>query len=240
MTAEEQELIQLREENHLLREQAGLQRQLIERQQEQIGLLEKQNGLQEHQIALLTEQLKVLQEKLSKDSHNSHLPPSSDRFHRQPKSLRKKSTKASGGQAGHPGKHLMMVETPDQILVHTPERCARCAQDLSCQPVEKTIRRQVFDLPLARMLVCEHQAQSKRCSHCQAITMAAFPEGVSAPVQYGASIQAIGVYLSQMQLLPDERVCQIMKDLLAVAISSGSLHNWMACCAHTNPRSVVQ
>src|SRR5687768_13289828 len=97
MTAEE-ELIQLQEENSLLREQVGLQRKLVEQQQEHIGLLEKQNDLQQQQIAMLTEQVKTLQERLSKDSHNSHLPPSSDRFQRQPKSLRKKSTKPSGGQ----------------------------------------------------------------------------------------------------------------------------------------------
>lgn len=182
-------------------------------------------------IAHLTQRVQDLEARLAKDSHNSHLPPSSDRFQRQSKSLRKKSTKASGGQAGHPGQHLMMVETPDQIIVHTPERCEGCAHDLSRQPVEKTIRRQVFDLPIPSILVAEHQAQSKRCPHCQALTTAAFPEDVNAPVQYGASIQAIGVYLSQMQLLPDERVCQIMRDLLAVPISSGSLHNWIARCA---------
>jgi transposase len=43
MTAAE-ELIQLREENSLLREQVGLQKKLIEHQQEQIGLAEEQGA----------------------------------------------------------------------------------------------------------------------------------------------------------------------------------------------------
>src|SRR5690242_6884830 len=60
---------------------------------EQSALLQQMQG----QITALSEQVKSLQEQISKDSHNSHLPPSSDRFVRQPKSLRKKSEKKSGG-----------------------------------------------------------------------------------------------------------------------------------------------
>ena len=37
---------------------------------------------------MLREQVKTLQERMAKDSYNSSLPPSSDRFVRQPKGLR--------------------------------------------------------------------------------------------------------------------------------------------------------
>src|SRR6516162_7403877 len=114
MTAEE-ELIQLREEKRLLREQTGLQRKLIEQQQEHISLLEEQNSLHQQQITLLTEQVQALQVRLEKDSHNSHLPPSSDRFKQQSRSLRKKSGKKSGGQRGHEGHTLQLSETPDEV-----------------------------------------------------------------------------------------------------------------------------
>src|SRR6476661_6734196 len=106
MTAEE-ELIQVRQENKLLREQASLQQELISRQQEQITLLERELSMQQEQLTQFAEQVKALQERLAKDSHNSHLPPSSDRFSRQPKSLRKKSGKKAGGQEGHQGATLM-------------------------------------------------------------------------------------------------------------------------------------
>jgi transposase len=181
-------------------------------------------------ITQLKQQVQELETRLSKDSHNSHFPPSSDRFQRQPKSLRKKSEKSSGGQKDHPGKHLMMVSPPDHVIVHTPVICTSCQHDLSREPIEKMSRRQVFDLPVPHLLVSEHQAHSKRCPRCHMRTTADFPEDVTAPVQYGPTIQAIGVYLSQMQLLPNERVCQVMEDLLAVPISSGSLHNWIARC----------
>src|SRR6266568_5381519 len=136
MTAEE-ELIHLRQENRLLREQASVQqetisvqRDLITRQQEQITLLERELSLQQEQMAQFAEQVKALQERLAKDSHNSHLPPSSDRFGRQPKSLRQKSGKKPGGQEGHPGSTLHLSETPDEVIVHAVERCAMCQQDL--------------------------------------------------------------------------------------------------------------
>ena len=77
-------------------------------------------------IAQLNQQVQALQARLSKDSHNSHLPPSSDRFARQPKSVRKKSEKPSGGQPGHEGHHLMRVQTPDQVVVQLAETCTTC------------------------------------------------------------------------------------------------------------------
>ena len=57
------------------------------------------------QVEQLSAQVKELESHLAKDSHNSRLPPSSDRFVRQkhPKSLRKSSGKKPGGQTGHPG-----------------------------------------------------------------------------------------------------------------------------------------
>src|SRR3989442_11017471 len=133
----EEELTQLRQENRLLREQTGLQqetislqKQLIDRLQEQISLLERERSLQQQQISQLSEQVKGLQERLAKDSHNSHLPPSSDRFVRQAKSLRTKSEKPSGGQAGHPGSSLPSSSTPDEIIEQRVERCEACQHDL--------------------------------------------------------------------------------------------------------------
>src|SRR5437660_2335988 len=98
-------------------------------------------------MAQFAEQVKALQERLAKDSHNSHLPPSSDRFGRQPKSLRKRSGKKPGGQAGHPGSTLKLSPTPDQVIVHPVEVCQHCQQDLREVESLQVERRQVLDLP---------------------------------------------------------------------------------------------
>lgn len=229
--SQEEELIQLREENVLLREQSRLQKQLIEQQQERIDLLEKQNSLQQQQIAQLSEQVKVLQEQLAKNSHNSHLPPSSDRFVRQPKSLRKKSGKPSGGQRGHEGHALSLSETPDEVIRHAVEKCAHCQHDLRDVVSLRQERRQVIDLPPRRLLIQEHQAEQKYCPHCQQMTSAAFPFHVRAPVQYGPRLGAIAVYLIQYHLLPYERTSELLADLMGPRLSVGTLVDLVARCA---------
>src|SRR5512135_269561 len=112
----EEELIQLRQKNRLLQEQVDAQGNII--------------ILQQEQITILTKQVQELQARLAKDSHNSHLPPSSDRFARQPKSLRQKSAKKSGGQEGHQGTTLQFCCEPDEVIEHHVGSCSFCQQDL--------------------------------------------------------------------------------------------------------------
>jgi len=216
MTPEE-ELLQLR------REKSQWQEQLAQRD-ERIAHMQQQ-------VKLLSEQVQTLQAQLKKDSHNSHLPPSSDRFHRQPKSLRQKSGKKAGGQPGHPGTTLMLSPTPDRVIVHAVEQCVYCQRDLREIERLQVERRQVIDLPPKRVLVIEHQAEQKCCPGCQQISIAPFPENVSAPVQYGAAFGAVGVYLVQQQLLPYERACEVMQDLLGPTMSEGTLQTLVQRCA---------
>ena len=123
MTPEER-LREMEQENTALREQLTQQDELIEQLQRRIQQLE---------------------ERLSKNSHNSHLPPSSDRFVRQPKSLRKKSGKKPGGQEGHPGKTLLWSESPDEVIMHAVTCCEHCQSDLQAVPAVQIERRQVVD-----------------------------------------------------------------------------------------------
>jgi transposase len=237
MTVEE-ELIHLRHENKLLREQASLhqetisvQQALIDRQQEQITLLERELSMQQEQLTQFAEQVKALQARLAKDSHNSHLPPSSDRFGRQPKSLRKKSGKKPGGQEGHPGKTLLFSPCPDEVMVHPVERCEQCQADLSQVQPSVVERRQVVDMPPPRLLVREHHSEQKQCPQCQQITVAPFPAEVRAPVQYGPRIVAMAVYLVHQHLLPLARACEVMEDVLSVSMSEGTLCDLSGRCA---------
>jgi transposase len=223
MTPEE-ELIHLRQENQALWERARLQQAVIDQQQLLI------EGLQQ-QADLLQEQVQALQERLKKDSHNSHLPPSADRFHRQPKSQRKKSEQKPGGQSGHPGSTLMLSPSPDKVIVHPVDSCQHCQHDLHEVASLVVERRQVIDLPPKRVLVIEHQAHQKCCPACQQISAAAFPEDVRAPVQYGAAIGAVGVYLVQQQLLPYERAREVIQDLLGATMSVGTLQALVQRCA---------
>src|SRR5258708_8616296 len=176
--------------------------------QEHLAQRDEQIAQMQHELKRLSEQVQALQEQLKKDSHNSHLPPSSDRFHRQPKS----SGKKPGGQSGHAGNTLLLSQTPDLVMRHTVEQCQHCQQDLREVGSAQVERRQVIDLPPKRLVITEHQAECKVCPVCQQVTQADFPQEVRAPVQYGAAFGAIGVYLVQQHLLPYERACEVMQE----------------------------
>jgi transposase len=213
----------LREENAALREENARLRALV------AELLPLKT-----QVEQLSTQVKQLESHLAKDSHNSHLPPSSDRFARQPhktSSLRTKSGKKAGAQPGHEGNTLYQVSEPDQVMVHAVQVCQFCQHDLQAEPVLLVERRQVWDLPPKRLVVWEHQAEQKYCPHCQQITQAAFPEGVCAPVQYGPTFGAVAVYLVHQQLLPYERACETIQDLIGPAMTVGTLKSLVERCA---------
>ncbi|HEY6406125.1 MAG TPA: IS66 family transposase [Ktedonobacteraceae bacterium] len=198
---------------------------------EELEQLRQENSALREQVRLLSERINDLEARLAKDSHNSHLPPSSDRFQRQPKSLRKKSGKQPGGQTGHVGNTLKLSKTPDLVIVHPVDSCQHCQRDLREVESLHVERRQVIDLPPKRVLVIEHQTQQKCCPHCQQISLAAFPDDVRAPVQYGAAIGAVGVYLVHQQLLPYERACEVIEDLLGPSMSVGTLQGLVKRCA---------
>src|SRR3989441_3718938 len=224
----DEELEQSQKANHDLRE--GLKQAImaIESQQEGVKPLE---GL----IDSRNERIKTLEGQQAKDSHNSSLPPSSDRFVRPPKSLRKKSGKSPGGQKGHRGHHLRQVETPDEVLIHPVIECSHCQHDLRTHPAEMPERRQVIDLPVKRLWVTEYRVEEKQCPVCYHLTRAPFPATVSAPAQYGTSIQSVATYLVEGQSVPYARASQLLRELLGVQLSAGSIASFVTTCHQQLP-----
>ena len=86
-----------------------------------------------------------------------------------------------------------MVDAPDEVVVHTPERCAHCDADLSGAEVTGVVRRQVFDLPAVRLHIIEHRVERRRCAQhgCQKATAAAFPDQARAPACYGPGLRLV-------------------------------------------------
>src|SRR5437660_7604594 len=81
----------------------------------------------------LTARLQQLEDRLAKNSRNSSKPPSSDDPPPtpKPKTLRRSSGKKPGGQEGHPGTTLSLVEDPRHVVLHDPEECEGCGASLS-------------------------------------------------------------------------------------------------------------
>lgn len=76
------------------------------------------------QVELLIARVKELEGMLHKNSSNSSKPPSSDWYKKSIKNRRQKSHKKAGGQSGHDGKTLEMVEHPDHVVEHKVEKGA--------------------------------------------------------------------------------------------------------------------
>lgn len=190
---------------------------------------QQQQRIQELEGLLMSALLRIeeLERRLAKDSHNSSLPPSRDHGTRKPLGQREKSQKRSGGQPGHQGHTLMQVETPDEVIVHRPQVCAGCQQDLSGEKGEVVERRQVHELPPWHLLIQEHQRERVCCPVCHQANTGTFPEGVKAPVQYGPRVQALAVYLSQYQLLSLQRTSETLADLCQAPISQAGLRHWI-------------
>ena len=71
---------------------------------------------------------------------------------------------------------------------------------------------------------------SKTCPVCGKTTTAAFPRGVDHYIQYGDTYSSIIVCLAKGNYIPYERLSKISKDILGVAVSSGTLVNIVHKC----------
>ena len=202
-------------------------RMLVDLAREIPGIMARQQQL-ETENKHLRERVHELEKQLAKNSRNSSKPPSSDGFKKPaPKSLRKNGQRKSGGQPGHAGHTLKRVDKPDHIEVHRVKACACCGRSLADQPAEEVEKRQVQDLPPLRLIVTEHQAETKTC-RCGHLNKATFPEGINAPAQYGEGIKATAVYLKTYQHLPYGRTCELLGDLFGCPMSEGTLANIIA------------
>jgi transposase len=215
-------------------------------QQRAIEGLSEDIGRLKHQIARLQEELREtrsdnhrlrrrnaeLEAQLTKGSHNSSRPPSTDPpWSKRTKSLRRPSGQRPGGQLGHQGHTLRLSPKPTRVVTHHPPKCRHCQTPLREGQVIGRERRQVVDLVPARLRVTEHRAEVVRCPSCGQRTKASFPEGVRASVQYGPSVLARALYLHDYQLLPSARTTEAMKELFGCALSSGTLSTAVRQCA---------
>ena len=209
---------------------------------ERIAELEAENARQREQITALLARVHDLEARLSKDSHNSSKPPSSDGLKRQlprTRSLRRKSGKKPGGQLGHPGETLHLVADPDAIVEHRPTVCSACQTPLAGEAqseaplVVARERRQVQDLPPIRLHVTEHQALHVRCPACQQVTAGVFPAAAPSRAQYGPRLRALAVYLVAQQFVPYARTRDLLADACGARLSVGTLVEWVQQSAET-------
>lgn len=193
-----------------------------------------QNAFKE--IAVLKARVDQLEAQVSKNSTNSHKPPSSDGPAKplRTSSSRDRSGKKPGGQGGHSGSTLKKRIDPDERIRHRVGQCIGCRRDLSRQRPDEVVERQVFDLPPVKMLCTAHEVEIKHCPDCGTCNKAPWPAPLASEqgaAIYGPSVRALGVYFMNEQLIPGLRTSQVLEDLFGHRISSGTLRNWTSMAA---------
>jgi len=176
----------------------------------------------------LSMQVHELLGRLVKDSSNSSKPPSTDGYAKKKRSLRQKSGKKPGGQAGHTGCTRGLMEHPNETVVLPPQQCEQCQTSLQGLGAGGCERRQVVELPEIKAKVIEYQALEVCCPNCLHVTRGTFPDEVRAAVQFGPMVKGIALYLLYGQFLPYARTAELLTDLCGCPLSPGTLETFVA------------
>lgn len=183
----------------------------VEQLEGENALLRAENTQLKSENALLRAENAALRAQLDKNSKNSHKPPSSDGYRKQP-ALPKTSGKKTGGQLGHTGHTLKQVENPDHFVIHHATACPCCQKTFSASDVTNIgQKRQVFDLPEPRLIVTEHQQGIIHC--CGRVHKGFFPDNITQPVQYGSKIRSLSILLNNDYKMPFEKIEQLFADI---------------------------
>lgn len=185
--------------------------------------LKKEKGISlelKEAVNSLLSVVELLSNRVKLNSSNSNKPPSSDPNRKKKK--RKKSNKAKGGQAGHNGTTLKPVENPDKIIDLTIDR--KQLPTNNNYKADGYTARQIVDIKISRF-VTEYRAEILIDKSGNQY-IAEFPENITRPIQYGASVKAHSTYLSTYQLIPCERLQEQFKNEYNIPISTGSICNF--------------
>ena len=174
-------------------------------------------------FSTLIEFTSILIDHLGVSSSNSSLPPSKDpnRSRKKIVSKSKGKKRKPGGQLGHEGNHLKLVTTPDEIEKILIKKSSLPDGTYNRTGFEK---RQVFDVNVS-VHVKEYQAEIVVDKNGVEF-VADFPEGINQLTQYGSSVKATSVYLSQSQLIPLNRTREFFHDQFGLPLSKGSIANF--------------
>lgn len=170
-------------------------------------------------LELLLTLVTLLFNRLGLNSSNSSKPPSSDPNR---KKKRKNGNNNPGGQKGHAGNHLELVDDPDHVESLQVDR-ATLPTDGTFQCIGYE-HRQVFDIRISRV-VTEYRAEILEDERGRRV-VARFPDHVKVKTQYASGVKIHSVYMSNFQLLPYKRIEEHFADQFGIPLSAGSIYNF--------------
>ena len=168
-----------------------------------------------------------LREQAWQSSRNSSLPPSHDRPAQQKPRLKAITTRAPGGQPGHPGVTRPLLP-PEQLtrppISVLPADCPTCGHIFPADTpvIGAPYRHQVFELPPITPDISEYQLQHRACPRCGAAVRAQRPAGVPA-LTLGPRAQALITLLSGQYHLAKRQVADLLRQLVGIPLCAASI-----------------
>lgn len=196
-------------------------------------VIERQQG----EIDELKAEVGKLTNRLNQNSQNSSRPPSSDGFKKLKPAFSPPKGKR-GGQAGHRGRTLARVATPDVVIDCEPWDC-ECGQPEWTAEGEIAETRQVFELPEPRLEVVEYRRVKRQCQ-CGRRRSGEFPGTVLAPVQYGPQAQALVALLSVHGCLSYRKIGQLFADLYGYELNEATAQEMVQRTAERMPMEEIK
>jgi transposase-like protein len=217
-------------EQELFEKLAGMPKAVIDFIRDLIASLKTKND----EIEALRAENRKLKEQLSLNSHNSSLPPSSDRPGNkpQPKSLKKPSGKKRGGQVGHKGhgiKHLQ-TRTPDKTVVHWPGACEGCSQQELCAAAGRTVNPQYEYDVLLIPHITRHTVGECVCPLRNGEVLKGIAPLPSTHV-YGNGLMAMCALLYTYGTVSYGRIKELIKGFFGFSISEATIYSAVKRCS---------
>ena len=163
--------------------------------------------------------LSIFMEKTTKKtSANSSIPPSQTDVDDTAVGKGKKAA----GSKNETVTTLGNTRTVETVTLLDVLVCENCGCDLSAIPCECIERRTRIDIVFEKTV--EHMdAEVKKCPECNKTTKAAFPDGMSGPLQYGNGIKAYVIQLLVAQMVSLSRTTQMVASIIGQVISEATL-----------------
>jgi len=212
-----------------------LQKVLLELDQIKAELSDAKEEIKslKNENSLLKKENKKLKEIINKDSSNSSKPSSTDNGFKDKENQsdtkdKKLTTKRKrGGQKGSSTNNLKKVDNPDFIEILEDSHCKNCNHSLENTDSKSISKKQLFDIPKMKIEITEYQQYNKVCPCCSSVNKPEFPEFIKAYAQYGDNIKSFVTYLNTYQMLPYERITELIEDFTSHKISTGTIYSFM-------------
>ncbi len=153
------------------------------------------------------------------NSRNSSQPPSRD--FKSDGGKKRKRHKKVGAKQGHEKAERALVDNPNKVIEVWAESCPNCQVNLLDQVPERTIRRQVTELPEIQPVVIETRQHEVRCPCCNQLRRGELPSGLEGGRQFGPRLEATVTSLHHEHHLGYERIGQVCEEIFGVTLSKG-------------------